>query len=137
MTKPSICEQCGKRGRVYFCTDAANPNVKSYSIYQCRSGHQWPRVPKPRASGWKLLKAEIAQLRAKVTELEGRAALEVTLPKGVAERAVSALSYRWNTVMSDPNTHGKDGLAEVLMAGASNDKIAMDAIKKALEGAQG
>jgi len=57
----------------------------------------------------------------------------IRIPEETAKRAVSALTHRHGKVMDDPATHGKDGLAEVLRAGANNDREAALVIAAALD----
>lgn len=59
----------------------------------------------------------------------------VRIPEEFALRAINALSYRYNKVMDDPNTHGKDGVAKLLMEGADSDKRAMAVISSAISDA--
>jgi hypothetical protein len=59
----------------------------------------------------------------------------VRIPREFALRAINALSYRYNKVMDDPNTHGKDCIAKILMEGAASDKRAMAVISAAISDA--
>jgi hypothetical protein len=59
-----ICATCGKRGHIlYQCF--LDKSEKTKMIYRCVNGHEWPRVLKPKVSGFKKMFEEIESLKSK------------------------------------------------------------------------